>query len=187
MKTIRGRGWVYVITNKAMPGLIKIGFSTKDPATRAEDLGGTGAPHPYEVQFDALVFQPYEVEQRVHLALADLNEGKEWFRCTVSHAIQVIVRIAGSNLLLETRSELQKDIEQAAQKAATAEAQARRAQPIEQPQQRRPFDPSAVRPQARPTADRSSTLAREAAEAAVTAREQILEFAGQKRRSSTRW
>jgi len=191
MRTIRG--WLYVITNKAMPGLVKIGYSRKDPATRAEELGGTGAPHPYEVQYDALVSQPYEVEQRVHLALADLNEGKEWFRCTVSDAIQVIKRVAGPHLLLETRSERQQDIELAAREAATGEAQARRAQTIEQPHQRRSFDPSAVRSQARTTADRistprnSSTLAREAAEAAVTAREQILEFAEQRSRSRTRW
>ena len=25
------RGWVYVIVNRAMPNLVKIGYSTKDP------------------------------------------------------------------------------------------------------------------------------------------------------------
>jgi len=32
------KGWVYVITNKAMPGLVKIGFSMKDTEIRASEL-----------------------------------------------------------------------------------------------------------------------------------------------------
>ncbi|WP_408602562.1 GIY-YIG nuclease family protein [Paraburkholderia guartelaensis] len=104
MTTIRG--WVYVITNKAMPDLVKIGYSIKDPALRAKELASTGVPEPYKVQYDILVLQPREVEQRVHVALAELKAGKEWFKCTVSHAIGTIVRIAGSDALLEHREEL---------------------------------------------------------------------------------
>ncbi len=44
------RGWVYVITNAAMPGLVKVGYSLKDPSLRARGLGNTGAPHQYEVE-----------------------------------------------------------------------------------------------------------------------------------------
>jgi len=36
------RGWVYVMTNKSMPGLVKIGYSTKDPSARADELGTRG-------------------------------------------------------------------------------------------------------------------------------------------------
>jgi hypothetical protein len=32
------RGWVYVIFNEAMPDLVKVGYSTKDPNLRAEEL-----------------------------------------------------------------------------------------------------------------------------------------------------
>ena len=80
------RGWVYVITNKAMPGLVKIGYSTKDPNLRARELGGTGVPHPFIVDADFLCFNPREVEQRVHSKLFDRREGKEWFRCDPSEA-----------------------------------------------------------------------------------------------------
>ena len=31
-------GWVYILTNEAIPGLVKIGYTMKDPAIRAEDL-----------------------------------------------------------------------------------------------------------------------------------------------------
>lgn len=86
------RGWVYVIVNKAMPGLVKVGFSTKDPILRACELGNTGIPHPYEVMYDALVDSPREIEQSVHRALQKEREGREWFRCSLETAIQAIRR-----------------------------------------------------------------------------------------------
>jgi hypothetical protein len=88
------RGWVYVITNKAMPGLVKVGYSTKDPVLRAGELGGTGIPYAYEVAFDALVEQPRDVEQLVHANLTHLREGKEWFRCDISTAVFEIRKCA---------------------------------------------------------------------------------------------
>ena len=29
------KGWVYIITNKSMPGILKVGFSMKYPAIRS--------------------------------------------------------------------------------------------------------------------------------------------------------
>lgn len=84
------RGWVYVITNPAMPGLVKIGFSTKDPLLRASELANTGAPHPYEVEYDALVDSPRELEGRLHRALLLHREGREWFRLSVHTAVEAL-------------------------------------------------------------------------------------------------
>ena len=40
-------GWVYILTNEAMPGLVKIGYTMNDPAIRAEELSSdTGVPLP---------------------------------------------------------------------------------------------------------------------------------------------
>ena len=63
------RGWIYVMTNKSMPGLVKIGFSTKDPTLRAGKLG-TGSPGKYEIVYDVLVYEPQSIEQRVHKEVA---------------------------------------------------------------------------------------------------------------------
>lgn len=38
------RGWVYVIDNPAMPDILKIGYSTKDPSLRAKELASRGFP-----------------------------------------------------------------------------------------------------------------------------------------------
>ncbi len=86
------RGWVYIIVNKAIKDLIKIGYSSKDPSLRASDFAGTGVPHKYKVVYDALVDDPYKIEQLVHSDLKRFNEDKEWFNCSVQQGIASIRR-----------------------------------------------------------------------------------------------
>jgi hypothetical protein len=95
------RGWIYIITNPAMPGLVKVGYSTKDPTIRAKELGTTGNPHPYRVIYDALVVGPYTAEQRLHSALAHYQEAKEWFRCDARVVINTVRTILRDDILLE--------------------------------------------------------------------------------------
>jgi hypothetical protein len=102
------RGWVYVLTNKAMPDIVKIGYSTKDPILRAEELEGTGLPHPYVVVYDVLVLEPRDVEQSVHTRLRTLNERKEFFRITAQVAVQSIrdvIAEQNKTVIAETISE----------------------------------------------------------------------------------
>jgi hypothetical protein len=99
------RGWVYVISNEAMPGLFKVGFSTKDPHLRAKELSTSGAPHPYVVAFDVLVRAPRDTEQRIHKELRDKREGKEWFRCTLHEAVTAVRSIAAGAVIAENMSE----------------------------------------------------------------------------------
>lgn len=84
------KGYVYIISNKAMPGIFKIGFTLKDPALRAKELDSTGVPYPFIVEYEILVDEPYTLEQHVHKALRSQREGKEWFRCDFSKAVQTI-------------------------------------------------------------------------------------------------
>ena len=81
------------MTNQAMPELVKIGFSTKDPQMRAKELDSTGVPHPYQVVYDALVDNPRQVESSVHRELKQHHEAKEFFRITVDLATQAIGRV----------------------------------------------------------------------------------------------
>ena len=90
-----------MMSNKSMPGLVKVGFSTKDPDLRAQGLNHTGTPHPYVVDYEALVQNPYEVEQRTHVQLLDYSEGKEWFRCPAEVAIAAIKYVVSDNILHE--------------------------------------------------------------------------------------
>jgi T5orf172 domain len=104
------KGWVYVITNKSMPGLVKVGFSLKDPELRAKELNNTGAPHPYDVNYELLIENPYQIEQKSHKALLHKLEAKEWFRCSPEEAILVIKNIAGSSIITEIFKKTVKEI-----------------------------------------------------------------------------
>ena len=63
------KGWVYVISNISMQGIVKVGYSTKDPELRAEELNHTGAPHPYLVDYDMLVENPRKVKPQAQTIL----------------------------------------------------------------------------------------------------------------------
>jgi hypothetical protein len=106
------RGWVYIIENIAMPDILKIGFSTKDPELRAQELAGTGSPHPFQVVYDALVVEPRSVEQAAHVKLASKREGKEWFRCSRAEAIEV-VRACAKSILIERLNSNEDQVAQA--------------------------------------------------------------------------
>ena len=103
------RGWVYIISNKAMPNLVKVGFSERDPATRAAELAaGTEVPFPFEVVYDVLVYSPYEVEQHAHRCLANLRVRKEWFNCDWLAAVDAVRKAADdlSEILAEKEYEI---------------------------------------------------------------------------------
>ena len=89
-KTFEEFGWIYIVTNKGMPGLLKVGFTMRSPDIRAKELSHTGVPHPYRVAFSLRVTDPYEVEQAIHRKLGLFREGKEWFRCGTDQAIEEI-------------------------------------------------------------------------------------------------
>ncbi|MBF0259852.1 MAG: GIY-YIG nuclease family protein [Desulfamplus sp.] len=98
------KGWVYIITNKAMPDILKVGFTMKDPEIRAGELNHTGTPHPYKVEYHILIENPQAIEQKVHRQLYGKREGKEWFKCPIGDAIASIKTVAGAGVLLETYS-----------------------------------------------------------------------------------
>jgi hypothetical protein len=105
------KGWVYVITNKAMDGLVKVGYSTKDPKIRAKDLNNIGSPYPYIVEVDVLVEEPYQIEQQVHRSMRHLSVGKEWFKCTPIEALYQILNVTRGRELLVSDHSFLKGIE----------------------------------------------------------------------------
>jgi hypothetical protein len=60
-------GWIYVLQNKSMPGLVKIGFTMDDPWERANQLSTpTAVPQPFEVFFATKTSYPAQVEKWLH-------------------------------------------------------------------------------------------------------------------------
>ena len=86
-------GWVYILTNEAMPGLVKIGWTMQDPAIHAEELSdSTAVPIPYVVNYKALVLDPKQIEQEVYGKLDSkrLDDKREFFKCEPFEAIRSI-------------------------------------------------------------------------------------------------
>lgn len=98
------KGWVYVLSNESLDGLIKIGYSSKDPGSRAKELSGdTGVPTPFIVEYEMLVEDPYGCEQRAHKILDDkrVNQNREFFRCSVKEAIETAKHASETEIIFE--------------------------------------------------------------------------------------
>ncbi len=84
---------VYVLSNPAMPGLIKIGKTQNEDATiRMSQLYTTGVPFPFDVEFACRVPNPDEVERALHTAFAPqrVNPKREFFKIDAAQAIAIL-------------------------------------------------------------------------------------------------
>jgi len=79
---------VYVLTNEAMPGLVKIGRTNGDLASRIRGLYSTGVPLPFELLYACEVRDAADVESKLHDAFGDhrLSKGREFFRLAPERA-----------------------------------------------------------------------------------------------------
>jgi len=87
-------GFVYILSNPAMPGLLKIGSTVGPVETRARSLSRTtGVPEPFKVEKVFPVYiNPKEAEKRAHrvLDLFRSTRNREFFRLSVENAVDAI-------------------------------------------------------------------------------------------------
>ncbi|HEY9283611.1 MAG TPA: GIY-YIG nuclease family protein [Pyrinomonadaceae bacterium] len=84
---------VYVLSNPAMPGLVKIGrTSNEDASIRIAQLYTTGVPVPFTIEFAGRVQNAEEVEKALHIAFAPnrVNPKREFFRIDPEQAIAIL-------------------------------------------------------------------------------------------------
>lgn len=84
---------VYVLTNPAMPGFIKIGKTLiEDVNQRLGQLYTTGVPFPFELAFACKVPNADEVERALHRAFAPnrANPKREFFNIEPEQAIAIL-------------------------------------------------------------------------------------------------
>jgi hypothetical protein len=87
-------GFVYVMSNQAMPGVVKVGRTSQLAEDRAKKLHTTGVPVSFDVDFRALTSLSVEVERRAHELLGPYRvaSNREFFRTTPEIAIRDIRR-----------------------------------------------------------------------------------------------
>lgn len=87
-------GRVYVLFNPRMPGLVKIGKTTRTAEERASSLRTTGVPAHFLVLYDIYVADMDAVERAVHEALASyrVERDREFFSCSPKEAINTLLQ-----------------------------------------------------------------------------------------------
>ena len=97
-------GCVYILKNEAMPGLIKIGYTSGTAKERAQQLSQpTGIPMPFEVaaDLDGLALEHCQkLEAEIHKELNEhrVNPNREFFKYPVADASQLLKKLHTTTL-----------------------------------------------------------------------------------------
>jgi T5orf172 domain len=92
-KSTPASGFLYALANDTMPGLLKIGFTTRKVEERVVELdSSTAVPRPFEVSFYFVCSEPQSDEALAHDTLGKyrLNQGREFFRITDTEALKIL-------------------------------------------------------------------------------------------------
>lgn len=94
-------GYVYILSNPVMPGIVKIGFTTQDDInTRLAGLYTTGVPVPFEVEYACRIPDCQKVERALHRAFHPqrVHEKREFFEIEPDQAISILELFEGIDL-----------------------------------------------------------------------------------------
>ncbi len=101
-------GIVYVLTNPAMLGIVKIGKTSRDTVEiRLNELYSTGVPVPFECEFAGRVKDESKVEKAFHMAFAPyrLNPKREFFQIEPEQAIALLELMVIDDITPELQKE----------------------------------------------------------------------------------
>nr|WP_313011758.1 GIY-YIG nuclease family protein [Brucella intermedia] len=88
-------GYVYVLSNPAIPGLVKIGRTTRRPSDRVRELNSaSGVALPFKLEASIRTKYPNWTEKLLHLALDRyrVNQKREFFELSVDEAVAICRR-----------------------------------------------------------------------------------------------
>src|SRR5271168_5325297 len=98
-------GYVYILSNPSMPGLVKIGKTTTAPSQRMQELHSTGVPTPFELEFAVEVADCHASERAAHGALNQhrVSVNREFFEVSARQAILAILPVLGEYKLVAVK------------------------------------------------------------------------------------
>jgi len=121
-------GIVYLLTNPAMPGLVKIGKTTRDdPQLRMGDLYSSDVPLPFDCELALQVEDESKAEAALHQAFEPdrVNPRREFFKIDISQA-EALLHLLGTNVTPEIAAQDDADSES----KSTAEQYKKRRPPL---------------------------------------------------------
>ena len=100
------QGYVYILANSSMPGLVKVGKTKRSPSDRANELSSTtGLPTPFIVVYEQLFIDCDNAEKYIHTVLSNKGhrtaKNREFFNAKTSEIIKIITKTPG--LILEQK------------------------------------------------------------------------------------
>jgi hypothetical protein len=100
-------GFIYVLSNKAMPNLVKIGCSQKNPHLRKAELESTGVPAPFDLEYFAVVYDFQKSEKKLHRELNEFrySGNREFFYMSPFDAVKHIQEFLSDEIIHETFAE----------------------------------------------------------------------------------
>lgn len=114
---------VYVLTNPAMPGLVKIGKTTQlEVEERMKQLYSTGVPVPFDCAFACKVKDATDVEKALHLAfgMTRINPNREFFKLEPERVIAVLQLLKVDDITRQFEKTIESDIPAADKQSAQA-------------------------------------------------------------------
>ena len=101
---------VYILTNEAMPGIIKIGWTDNSIEQRMKELDKTGTPLPFTCYYAKQVDDPNFVESKLHEAFDKfrIRDNREFFRMLPEHAKAALELTSGKDVPLKMMLSKQK-------------------------------------------------------------------------------
>ena len=113
-------GIVYVLTNPAMPGLVKIGQTTNEITNRLNELNTTGVPLPFDCLFACEVDDCKLVENSLHKAFYPyrINPRREFFEIDPDQAIVILRLFAKKDVTPAVTAEINKSVSSAEKEAS---------------------------------------------------------------------
>ncbi|AKU23255.1 GIY-YIG nuclease family protein [Massilia sp. NR 4-1] len=104
---------VYVLTNPAMPGLVKIGKTTQlEVEERMKQLYSTGIPVPFDCAFACQVKDAAEVEKALHFAFGGsrINPNREFFKIEPERVIAVLKLLKVDDITTQVEHTIESEI-----------------------------------------------------------------------------
>ena len=92
------KGYIYVLINPSLKGMVKIGKTTRDSEERAKELSNsTGVPTPFTVAYEVFVEDCTKAEEYIHTKLEEsgykVNKNREFFNIPLKKVIPLMLEL----------------------------------------------------------------------------------------------
>lgn len=113
---VREPEWVYILVNKSIPGMVKIGLTTTSVQQRVKEINrATGVPTPWVAVYQFKCYGSRYLEKEVHeyLSAYRVASNREMFSVTSTQAQEVIEKLGDpyTNIFYVDQINLKKDLE----------------------------------------------------------------------------